>query len=109
MRRARRILDEDTAKAIREREDAIARRARHLAEQAVKSRQTWAKGFGPPPTNPAIAEAWWERLATIAAYRDRWRVGGSTILGDEASVGSTEQAGPTLAAPSAAVDRGIDI
>ena len=68
------------------------RRARDLAEQAVRAGAPWAKPFGSPPTSPAVANAWWDRIAVIAAYRDRWRITAPGILGDEAGVGSLQQA-----------------
>ena len=52
----------------------------------------WARPFGPPPTNPAVANGWWDRLAAVAAYRDRWRITSTSILGDDAEVGSLRQA-----------------
>ncbi|MHB1498765.1 MAG: hypothetical protein ACYCXN_12760, partial [Acidimicrobiales bacterium] len=36
-------------------------------------------------------DVWWDRLAVVAAYRDRWRISAS-ILGDDADVGSLRQA-----------------
>ncbi len=76
--RASRIEDPDLARAVREREDAIAKRALDLAEHAVRSGVPWAKAFGPPPPRPAVAQAWWDRLAVVAAYRDRWRITADT-------------------------------
>jgi len=90
--RATGVDDEDLATAIHEREEAIARRARDLAEHAVRAGAPWAKPFGPPSTNSPIANAWWDHLAVIAAYRDRWRITAPGILGDEAGVGSLQQA-----------------
>ncbi|MGH9107293.1 MAG: MobF family relaxase [Acidimicrobiales bacterium] len=90
--RARAIEDEDLFVAIREREELITRRARELAEEAVQSGKSWARPFGPPPENPVVAEAWWERLGVIAAYRERWRVVGPRILGDDEGPGSLQQA-----------------
>ena len=90
--RVKGIEDEDLARAVREREAAIARRARELAEAAALSGKRWAKPFGPPPKDPAVADAWWERLAVIAAYRDQWHVAGPSILGDDAGVSSSQQA-----------------
>ena len=90
--RAGGVDNEDLARAIHEREDAIARRAHDLAEHAVRAGAPWAKPFGAPPTGPAVADAWWDRLAVIAAYRDRWHVTSPGILGDEAGVGSIQQA-----------------
>ena len=90
--RAGGVGDEDMAIAIREREQAMERRARDLAEQAVRTGERWAKPFGPPPMVPAVASAWWDRLAVVAAYRDRWRITSASILGNDADVGSLRQA-----------------
>jgi hypothetical protein len=90
--RASRIEDPDLARAVREREDAIAKRALDLAEHAVRSGVPWAKAFGPPPPRPAVAQAWWDRLAVVAAYRDRWRITTSSILGEASDIGSLSQA-----------------
>jgi hypothetical protein len=90
--RATGIDVEDLAKAIREREEGITRRARNLAEQAVRAGAPWANPFGAPPTGRAVASAWWDSLAVIAAYRDRWHVNSSGILGDEAALISLQQA-----------------
>ncbi len=90
--RAGQLDDKDMARAVREREDAIARRARDLAEAAVGTGEAWAKAFGPAPARPAVAEAWWDRLAVIAAYRDRWGITAPGILGDITDIGSLAQA-----------------
>jgi hypothetical protein len=90
--RARGIEDEDVARAVREREDLIARRAREFAEEAVQGGEKWARPFGSPPTGSTPAEGWWDRLAVIAAYRDGWHIGGPGILGDEPGAGSLQQA-----------------
>jgi hypothetical protein len=90
--RATGVDDQDLARAIREREEAMERRAHDLAEQAVRTGAPWARPFGAEPVNPVIADAWWDRLAVVAAYRDRWRITSAGILGDEADVGSLRQA-----------------
>jgi len=90
--RAAGIDDHDLGRAIREREEAMERSARDLAEQAVRSGAAWAKPFGSEPRNVVIADAWWDRLAVVAAYRDRWRITSASILGDDADVGSLRQA-----------------
>jgi hypothetical protein len=84
--------DEDMAKAVREREEAMERRARDLAERAVRTGALWARPFGSPPAGPAVAKAWWDRIGIVAAYRDRWRVTSASILGDDTDVGSLRQA-----------------
>ena len=90
--RASGIDDPDLARAVGEREDAIAKRALGLAEHAVRAGAPWAKAFGPPPPSPAVAQAWWDRLAVVAAYRDRWRITTPSILGELKGIGSLAQA-----------------
>jgi hypothetical protein len=53
VRRAGAMADADMAQAVREREDAIASRARALAEEAVRSGVTGVRPFGPPPGTPS--------------------------------------------------------
>jgi hypothetical protein len=86
------ITDPDLAGAIAQREDAIIDRARNLAEQAVGSRAPWTQAFGQPPTDPAHSTAWWDRLAIIATYRDRWDIIAQKALGAKDSVRSAHQA-----------------
>lgn len=109
--RPKRVEDEDTAKAVREREKAIASRARELAEEAVQRGEQWVRPFGPPPSDTTVAEAWWDRLAVVAAYRERWHVTGPGILGHESGVGSLQQAAHRArarrAGQEAAVLRGL--
>jgi hypothetical protein len=90
--RASGIEDPDLDRAVREREYAIAKRALDLAEQAVLGGAPWAKAFGPPPPRPAVAQAWWDRLAIVAAYRDRWRITSPSTLGEARDIGSLSQA-----------------
>ncbi len=90
--RASGIDDPDLAKAVAEREDAIAERALDLAERAVRRGAPWAKAFGTPSLRPAVAQAWWDRLAVVAAYRDRWRIDTPSILGETRDIGSLSQA-----------------
>ncbi|MGO9658033.1 MAG: AAA family ATPase [Acidimicrobiales bacterium] len=90
--RAGQLDDRDMARAVAEREDAIVRRARDLAEAAVRTGANWAKPFGVPPSRPVVAEAWRDRLSVIAAYRDRWSITTGSTLGDMADIGSFAQA-----------------
>ncbi len=90
--RALGIDDPDLNRAVGEREDAITRRALDLAEDAVRSGTAWAKPFGPLPPSPAVAQAWWDRLAVVAAYQDRWSITTPSILGELNGIGSLAQA-----------------
>lgn len=88
--RAEGITDPDFVQAIREREDAIAGRARRLAEEALACDGGWAQRLGPPPGEPASREAFVDQVAVLAAYRERWDIR-TGILGPKASVRSAEQ------------------
>ena len=90
--RASGIDDPDLARSVGEREDAITKRALDLAEHAVRSGAPWAKPFGAPPPSPAVAQAWWDRVALVAAYRDRWRITTPSTLGELNGIGSLSQA-----------------
>ena len=99
--RASGIDDPDLARAIGEREEAIARRALDLAEHAVRTCAPWAKPLGSPPAVPVVAQAWWDRVAVVAAYRDRWRITTPSTLGDAKDIGSFQQAGHSTRAQRA--------
>jgi hypothetical protein len=72
--RAAKIADPDMARALRERDEAMERRARTLAEQAISAAQSWTRSFGPPPIHSAQHELWLRALSTVAAYRERWNI-----------------------------------
>src|SRR5439155_25055857 len=61
-------------RALRERDQAMQRRARTLAEQAISTGQPWTRSFGPPPSHSAQHELWLRALSTVAAYRERWNI-----------------------------------
>jgi hypothetical protein len=86
------IADPDLVRAIRQREDAIIDRARSLAEHAVASGAPWTRAFGRPPQDAARSSAWWDRLAIIATYRDRWDITAQRALGVKGKVRSAQQA-----------------
>ena len=63
---------------------AIARRAHDLAEHAVRAGAPWARALrAAARLTPLWPDAWWGRLAVVAAYRDRWHVTDASILGDK--------------------------
>jgi conjugative relaxase-like TrwC/TraI family protein len=83
--------DADMARALAERDEAMRRRSRELAEAALARREPWVARLGPPPTSPKRHERWLEAVATVAAYRERWAVGDShRPLGDEIAAASVE-------------------
>jgi conjugative relaxase-like TrwC/TraI family protein len=68
------VTDPDLAQALDERDDAITRRARHLAEKAVARGDLWTTKVGSQPLDPRRRVVWLNAVATIAAYRERWDV-----------------------------------
>ncbi|MCL2419607.1 MAG: relaxase domain-containing protein, partial [Conexibacteraceae bacterium] len=90
--RAQGVTDEDFARALKEREDAIERRATSLLEQAITSRARWLKALGPPPANRRLQAAWLRDARTVAAYRERWGITTSGPLDGRGSARTLEQA-----------------
>jgi hypothetical protein len=73
--RAAGVADADMSRALEERDRAMQRRARKLAERAVERGQVWVSRLGAPPADPGRREQWIEAISTVAAYRDRWSIG----------------------------------
>jgi conjugative relaxase-like TrwC/TraI family protein len=73
--RAAGVEDPDMARALHERDVAMARRGRELACQAVERGQVWVRRLGIPPAEPGRRERWLESVSTVAAYRERWGIG----------------------------------
>ena len=69
------VTDPDMARALEERDEAMQRRARALAEQAIEQNQVWVRRLGVPPSDPLARERWIEAVTTVAAYRERWNIG----------------------------------
>ena len=67
-------LDPDMARGLEERDEALQRRARALAEQAIGRNQPWVRRLGVPPTDPRGKDRWIEAVTTVVAYRDRWNI-----------------------------------
>jgi hypothetical protein len=89
--RALGVDDPDLAQALLERDRAMERRARELAEQALAEGQAWAQSFEPAPTEAGRREAWFQAVSTVAAFRDRWELGADPRpLGPESAVTTLE-------------------
>jgi len=101
------VADLDMARALDERDQAMERRARELADQAIERDQVWVRRLGTPPSDPAAREAWSRAVSTVAAYRDRWGVGADhRPLGPESAVKTIEAVGHRKRA-QAAVERAL--
>jgi len=64
-----------------------------LVERAITKNAGWIQQLGEAPADPVRREAWLAKVATVAAYRERWHVEGHTVIGKESNVGSMEQLG----------------
>jgi hypothetical protein len=73
--RAAGITEPEMAQALVDRDEAMQRRARELAEQAIGRDQLWVRRLGIPPSDPVARERWIDAISTVAAYRDRWNIG----------------------------------
>lgn len=65
---------EEARRAIADRAELIESRARVLAEEAVETGETWVRSLGTPPRQADERERWLTDVATVAAYRDRYRI-----------------------------------
>lgn len=75
------VSDAELARALDERVAAMERRARELAESAVAEGAPWVQRLGAPPHDPRRRGAWWEAVATVAAYRELWAIDHDEPLG----------------------------
>lgn len=56
--RAAGVADAEMARTPAERDQAMERRARELAGEAIESGQAWVRGLGAAPGDPGAREAW---------------------------------------------------
>jgi hypothetical protein len=89
--RVRGITDPEMSRALTERDQAMERRARTLASQAIETRQGWVQRLGPAPDDADHRASWLRDVSTIAAYRDRWHFTGSAAVGNWSDDQNTEQ------------------
>jgi conjugative relaxase-like TrwC/TraI family protein len=100
--RAKGVADEDMGRALRERDEAMERRAMTLAEQSVEHKAAWVHRLGSPPADPAMRTAWLHEVRVVAAYRDRWNISGMTVVDGREEASSIEQIGHQKRAQAAA-------
>jgi hypothetical protein len=67
-------MGDEHRQAIDERADLIEARARALVAAAVDCDAPWCRRLGTPPTEPQARELWTQTAATVAAYRDRYKI-----------------------------------
>lgn len=71
----------DLQDGLDDRARLIEERARAAAEAAVRNGQAWAAQLGRRPADPLRGEEWMLRVATVAAYRERWGITDRSVLG----------------------------
>lgn len=67
-------MDADDRRATDERTAAIESRARTLVDVALGEGVPWARRLGDPPQDPIQRERWLRSAASVAAYRDRYKI-----------------------------------
>ena len=71
----------DMRNALTERRDLLEARADAILNQVLNNGESWITELGAPPKDERAAATWRRHARTVAAYRDRYRVTGSTALG----------------------------
>jgi hypothetical protein len=77
-------MSAEDRQAINQRKELIESRARALAEDAITSGKPWTRRLVPRAVGAGSDDVWTDAVATVAAYRDRYKitsdlpVGGST-------------------------------
>jgi hypothetical protein len=80
------------ARALVERDQAMERRARELAELAIERGDPWLRMLGEPPNDPPTRRQWMRDVSTVAAYRDRWAIADDHLpLGSDSAVTAIEE------------------
>lgn len=91
--RARGVTDPAMQRALTERDEAIRQRAANTLDQAIQRQAGWVRRLGTPPTDPTLRAAWNEQAICVAAYRERWNIGGQTVIDRRDQATSIEQIG----------------
>lgn len=100
--RALNVGDEDLARGLREREEAIERRASALLEEAITAKAGWLHRLGRAPEDTRLRGVWLREARVVAAYRDRWDVHTVEPVDLRASAQTIEQVGHQKRATAAA-------
>ena len=99
---ARNVDDDDMARALEERAEAMERRATVLAEQALERRPAWLDRLGAPPADPERRHAWLRQVRVVAAYRELYNVTDVVPIQSEDLAHSSEEIGHQKRATEAA-------
>lgn len=83
-------IPDDLAEALHGRHVLMDQRVDQLLDRAARADAPWLAALGPRPTSQQAAAAWEAALRSVAAYRDRYGVTTSDVLGPVA-VGDTQR------------------
>jgi len=100
--RAKGVANEDMARALREREEAIERRANVLLDRAIGEQAGWLRRLGRPPQDDRLRTLWLREARVVAAYRDRWEVHTPEAVDQRGTAHTIEQVGHQKLAAAAA-------
>jgi hypothetical protein len=100
--RAKGVANEDMARALREREEAIERRANVLLDRAIGEQAGWLRRLGRPPQDERLRVLWLREARVVAAYRDRWEVQTPEAVDQRQTAHTIEQVGHQKRAAAAA-------
>ncbi|MEQ7845807.1 MobF family relaxase [Nocardioides kribbensis] len=78
-------MSAEDRQAINERAELIEARALALAAAAVETGAPWTRRLGTAPTDAKASELWLFAAATVAAYRDRYRIASQLPIGSGAN------------------------
>jgi hypothetical protein len=84
------VTDPGMTRGLQERDEAMQRRARALAQQAIEQNQAWVRRLGIPPSDPPAREHWIDAVTTVAAYRERWNIDEDRPLGSKVAARTVE-------------------
>ncbi|WP_444876255.1 MobF family relaxase [Agromyces albus] len=75
-------MDAEMRRALHERAELIESRARVVLDRSLVAGEAWTRTLGRSPRADApVAAAWRRHASTVAAYRDRYGIVGTTALG----------------------------
>lgn len=94
-------IAEDMQTALTQRQELIETAARGLLHDAQEASAAWATKLGQPSSRPEARERWEAHAATVALYRYRYKITGTSPLGEATAITTADQAAEYRAAQAA--------
>ena len=94
-------IADDMQTALTERQALIEAAARQLLHAAQEAGAAWVARLGQPSSRPEARERWEAHAATVALYRYRYEITGTSPLGEAKAVTTADQAAERRAAQTA--------